>query len=70
MKLFRVSKKMKKKGNLGSISSTFYLHFFRQYPFAKKVIKLNVTREKLHKALSYKKRTHKMLMKSTQERER
>jgi hypothetical protein len=48
-----------------SISSTFYARFFNQYPFAKKSQSQNVTREKLRKALSYKKFAHKMLMKST-----
>jgi hypothetical protein len=39
--------------------------FFCQYPFAKKLQSQNVTREKLRKALSYKKCAHKMLMKLT-----
>jgi hypothetical protein len=38
---------------------------FGQYPFAKKLQSQNVTREKLHKALSYEKRRRKMLIKST-----
>jgi len=38
------------------------VHFFCQYPFAKKILSQNVTREKLREALLYKKRAHKKLM--------
>jgi len=38
-----------------SISSTFYASVFCQYPFAKKSQRQTLIREKLRKALSYKK---------------
>jgi len=49
-----------------SISSTFYAHLLRQYFCANILQSQNVTREKLHKALLYKKFVSKMLMKLTQ----
>jgi hypothetical protein len=48
----------------GSISLTFYVHVFHQYPFAKKSQSQTVTREKLHEALLCEKHTRKMLVKS------
>jgi len=49
----------------GSISSTFYDCFFCQYPFDKKSQSQTVTKEKLRKALLYKKCACKLLMKLT-----
>jgi len=46
-----------------SISPTFYARFFANIFAQKKLQSQNVTREKLHKALSYKKHACKMLMK-------
>jgi len=46
-----------------SNSSTFYPHLFCWYFCAKKLQSQNVTREKLHKTLLYKKFAGKMLMK-------
>jgi len=49
-----------------SISSTFYAGLLYQYFCTKKLQSQNLTREKLRKALLYKKFAHKMLMKLTQ----
>jgi len=46
-----------------SISSTFNARLLRQYFCAKKLQSQNVTREKLHEAILYKKFARKMLMK-------
>ncbi len=48
-----------------SISSTYYVWLLRWYFCVKKLQSQNITREKLGKALLYKKLTHKMLMKLT-----
>jgi len=50
-----------------SISSTFYKSLFWQYFSAKKFQSQNVIREKLCKAILYKKFAHKMLIKLTPE---
>jgi len=50
---------------VGSISSTFYASFFRQYSFAKKSPSRIVIREKMHNSLLYEKCSRKMLMKLT-----
>jgi len=47
------------------ISTTFYYCHLCQYFCAKKIQSQNVTRDKLHEALSYKKLSSKMLMKLT-----
>jgi len=49
------------------MSSIFYKQLLRQYSFAKKLQSQNVSREKLRKALLYKKGARKMLMKLTPE---
>jgi len=46
-----------------SISSTFFEQLLRQYFCAKKLPSQNITREKMHNLLLYKKFVHKMLMK-------
>jgi hypothetical protein len=51
--------------HLMSISSTFYEQLLRQYSFAKIIQSQTVLREKLSKALSYKKGMPKMLIKMT-----
>jgi len=48
-----------------SISSTFYEQLLRQYSCAKKLQSQTVTREKLHKILSFKEAARKMLVKLT-----
>jgi len=50
-----------------SISPTSYVQLLRQYSFTKKLQSQTVSREKLNKALSYKKVARKMLVKWTPE---
>jgi len=55
---FRNLNPVNREGNLLSISSKFYKQFLRQYSCAKKSQSQTITREKLHKALLYKKKAH------------
>ena len=48
-----------------SISPTLYKLLLHQFPFAKKLQTQTVSKEKLHKTLSYKKAACKMLLKLT-----
>jgi len=48
------------KGAKGSVSSTFFVRFYRQYLFAKKSPSQTVNREKLRNTLLYKKLEHKI----------
>jgi hypothetical protein len=55
------------KGNLVSISPTFYQQLLHQNTFAKKLQTQIVSKEKLRKKLSYEKGAHKLLVKLTAE---